>query len=97
MSILNEIEVLSRVILFKGLTPQRLKLIAFTSQLYEFKENETIFKQNEEGHEAFVILEGSVDVIVDIKGKDVVVNAIGANEIVGGNCFTFRKQTNGDH
>lgn len=65
MTIDAEVEALSRVPLFQGLEPSKLRLLAFISDRMEFQDGETLCQQGDIGDSAFVVLSGEVAVHVD--------------------------------
>lgn len=84
MSLLkNEVDVLKRVPLFSGVDAAKLKLLAFTSRVVRFEANEVLFRQNEPGDSAYVILSGKARVYVD--GPDGVIELaeVGETDFVG--------------
>lgn len=83
MALNEEVQMLRQVPLFAGVSPPRLKLLAFTSERVEFRPGEILFMQGDPGDAAFVILSGRADVIVDgPKGSNKVAE-IAENSIVG--------------
>lgn len=65
MTIDAEVQVLSRVPLFQGLEPSKLRLLAFISDRMEFQDGEHLCHQGDDGDSAFVVLSGEVAVFVD--------------------------------
>jgi putative ABC transport system ATP-binding protein len=59
------VEIMARIPLFAGIDRAKLKLLAFTSEKVEFAPGDTVFHQGDAGDRAYVVLEGSVDVIVE--------------------------------
>lgn len=83
-SILNaEISALAQVPLFAEMDPSRLKLLAFTSERLTYAAGEDLFHQGDPGDAAYVILKGSVDVVIGEGDDELVVNRLGTNELVG--------------
>ena len=83
MALNDEVEMLGNVSLFAGLQPSQLKLLAFTSQRLTFTEGDMLFKQDDPGDAAYVVLCGTAEVIVKINGSDVVVATLEENAIIG--------------
>ena len=79
----DEVELLGKVSLFAGLQPSQLKLLAFTSQRLTFEEGDILFRQNDPAYEAYVVLSGTAEVIVEINGSEMVVASLKKNAIVG--------------
>lgn len=83
MALNEEVQMLRQVPLFAGVSPPRLKLLAFTSERIEYRPGEVLCKQGDPGDAAFVILSGRADVLVDSpKGANKVAE-IAENSIVG--------------
>lgn len=83
MSILSEVDRLRRIPLFAQIDTSKLKLLAFTSERLAFEKGAVLFKQGDRGDSAFLILEGSVDVVVDSANGPVTVAHLGQNAFVG--------------
>jgi CRP/FNR family transcriptional regulator, cyclic AMP receptor protein len=83
MSILSEVDRLRRIPLFAQIDTSKLKLLAFTSERLAFDKGAVLFKQGDRGDSAFLILEGSVDVVVESANGPVTVAHLGQNAFVG--------------
>ena len=64
MTLQQDVDVLRRIPLFAKIESARLKLLAFTSEHIEFAAGEPICRQGEQGDAAYIVLEGSADVVV---------------------------------
>ena len=82
MSIEQEVEILRRIPLFANVEPAKLKLMCFASERITFKQGQSLFEQGDVGDSAYIIIEGSADVIVNTEGP-MVVAQLGKNDIVG--------------
>ena len=69
MSIEEEASALLRVPPFKPVPANRLKLLAFASQLVTEHAGTVIITQDRPGESAYVLLEGTVRVEIDIEGS----------------------------
>lgn len=83
MALKDEVEQLRRVPLFADVAPAKLKLLAFTSDRVSYRADEVLFLQGDEGNEAFVILNGRADILVDSPKGPIKVAEVGENSIVG--------------
>jgi CRP/FNR family transcriptional regulator, cyclic AMP receptor protein len=84
MSLLkNEVDVLKRVPLFSGVDAAKLKLLAFTSKVVRFKANEVLFRQNDVGDSAYVILSGTARVFVEGADGEIELAQVGETDFVG--------------
>ncbi len=79
----GETAVLRNVPLLAGLDWSTLKLIACTSERQEYERGDTIFRKGELGQDAFVLLSGEVEVVVDGAGGDEVLYRLGAGQMIG--------------
>ena len=82
MSIEQEVEVLRRIPLFANVEPAKLKLMCFASERITYKGGQSLFEQGDIGDAAFIIVDGSADVIVT-RDAPIVVAQVGKNDIVG--------------
>ena len=82
MSIEQEVEILRKIPLFANIEPAKLKLMCFASERITFKEGQSLCEQGDIGDAAYVIIEGTADVIVT-RDTPLVVAQVGKNDIVG--------------
>lgn len=75
----DEVELLRRLPLFAGVSPAKLKLLAFTSDRIKFDAGRELFKQGDPGDAAYVVLSGNADVIVGERK----VATVNPSELVG--------------
>lgn len=84
MSLDQEVEVLRRIPLFANIDPAKLKLLAFASQRMTYKPGAALFRQGDPGDAAYIVIEGSAEVVVgNGNGGELVVAEIARNQIVG--------------
>ncbi len=79
----DEVKMLKQVPLFAGVSPAKLKLLAFTSERVLYRADEVLFSQGDPGDAAFVILSGKADVLVDGPAGQIRVAELTENAIVG--------------
>lgn len=81
---LNEIVgILQRIPLFAGIDRSKLKLLAFTSDHAAFDKGQFVFKQGDRGDNAYVIIEGEVDVVLESIGGPRIVAVLGRDQVFG--------------
>lgn len=81
---LNELtEHLQSIPLFSALDSSRLKLLAFTNEVLEYADEESLFLQDEGADSIFVILEGEVEIRRTDEDMETVVDRKVAGETVG--------------
>jgi ABC-type multidrug transport system fused ATPase/permease subunit len=79
----REVEVLSAIPFFKGMDASRLKLLAFAAERRVFQPGEIIVRQGEKGDRAYVVLDGSVDIILQSdQGIQTIATRVG-RELIG--------------
>ncbi len=83
MGLEQEVEVLRRIPLFANIEPARLKLMAFASQRMTFKPNQALCREGEAGDAAYIIVEGTADILKDTEDGPVKVAQVGRNAIIG--------------
>ncbi|HEY5598323.1 MAG TPA: cyclic nucleotide-binding domain-containing protein [Kiloniellales bacterium] len=82
MSIEQEVEILRKIPLFANIDPARLKLMCFASERLTFKPGQSLFERGDPGDAAYIIVDGTADVIATID-KPTVVAKLAKNDIVG--------------
>ena len=82
MSIEQEVEILRRIPLFANIEPAKLKLMCFASERITYKSGQSLCEQGDIGDAAYIIIEGSADVIVT-REAPLVVAQVGKDDIVG--------------
>jgi CRP-like cAMP-binding protein len=83
MSLKDEVELLRRVPLFAKVSPAKLKLLAFTSDRVTFGADQVMFNQGDQGEDAYVVLSGTADILVNLQSGQVKIAGVEPNEIVG--------------
>ena len=79
----QEAEVLAKVAFFAGMDRSRLKLLAFTSERLHFDPGQDLFRQGDAGDKAYVVIDGSVDIIVDTANGPKTIATRSAGELIG--------------
>lgn len=75
--------IFAKLELFRGMTPEVIERIAEQSVEDRYSSGDTVITQGEEDDDMFVILEGGVDVVVDVEGSEVVVDEMRAGDYFG--------------
>lgn len=83
MSLNEEVEALRSVPLFAKVDASKLKLLAFASERLTFGAGQELCRQGEPGDVAYIVLEGSADVVVDAPGGELAVARLGRNDLIG--------------
>ncbi len=79
----DEVKMLRQVPLFAGVSPAKLKLLAFTSERVCYRAGEALFHQGDAGDAAYVILSGRADILADSDKGPIKVAEVEENSIVG--------------
>lgn len=79
----EEVEMLRKIPLFASIDPGKLKLLAFASDRKVYQDKQDLFKQGEIGDAAYVVVEGTADIVVETDAGEVVVAQLGSNEFIG--------------
>ncbi len=83
MSIYKEVEILRQIPLFANIDPAKLKLMAFASERLTFQSGHSLFRQGDPGDAAYIIIEGTADILVDTPSGPITVATLAKNDIVG--------------
>jgi CRP-like cAMP-binding protein len=83
MSIDTEVEILRQIPLFANIDPAKLKLMAFASERLTFQNGQSLFRQGDPGDAAYIIVEGTADILVDTPAGPITVATLAKNDIVG--------------
>ena len=83
MSIEKEVEVLRQIPLFSNIEPAKLKLMAFASERLTFHSGQALFCQGDPGDAAYIVVEGTADVLVDTPSGPLTVATLTKNAIIG--------------
>jgi CRP-like cAMP-binding protein len=83
MSLEEEAKMLRNIGLFAHLEPSKLKLLAFTSHWLKFQPGEELCHEGDPGDSAYIITDGTADVLVDSENGPVLVATRGKNEVIG--------------
>jgi len=79
----DEINVLRSVPLLASLSPETLKLVAYSSERHTFDPGEEVFHAGDKSNGAYILLSGRMEVSVDADGSKFVVGAVEVGDIVG--------------
>jgi CRP-like cAMP-binding protein len=80
---MDDVDLLRRIPMFAKIDPAKLKLLAFTSERVTFEAGQELFHQGDSGDAAYIIVDGSTEVLLDSPQGPVVVARLGTNSLVG--------------
>lgn len=76
-------EVLGRLALFQGVSTEIVDRLADAATPFRFAEGETLIHQGGEDNDMFLLVEGAVDVLVTVDGKELLVAPMQAGDYFG--------------
>ena len=83
MSLNDAVAVMTDVPMFRNVDPKRLRVFAFMGETLTFRAGERLFEKGDDGDAAYIVIDGSVDVLVPVDTGEAVVAVLGAREIFG--------------
>ena len=69
--------------MFAKLDASKLKLLAFTSEILTFEDEDIVFHAGDSADCAFVIMEGAVDILTDTESGPIVALTLQQNQLFG--------------
>jgi len=78
-----EVSALQRTPMFQGVDPSRLRLLAFMGEDRTFRDGEFVVRQGETSDNAYLILDGRADVVVEFEDTSSVVAQLKESEVFG--------------
>lgn len=78
-----EVAALQRTPMFQGVDASRLRLLAFMGEDRSFRDGEFVVRQGDMSDNAYLILEGRAEVIVEFSGDSSIVAQLGDSEVFG--------------
>ncbi len=79
----TEVDLLRRIPLFAKIEPAKLKLLAFASERLQFENGQDLFRQGDMADAAYVIIDGTADVLADTPAGEIPIASLKRNDIVG--------------
>lgn len=83
MSLNDAVKVMMEIPMFRNVDPKRLRLFAFMGETLTYRAGERLFEMGDEGNAAYIIIDGTVDVLVPVAGGELSVATLGPREIFG--------------
>lgn len=83
MDLVQETDLLRKIPMFAKLDISRLKLLAFTSEMLIFESGDILFHAGDTADCAYVIMEGTVDILTDTENGTVVASTLEQNQLFG--------------
>ena len=83
MDLVQETDLLRKIPMLAKLEASKLKLLAFTSEILTFEDNDIVFHVGDDADCAFVIMEGAVDILTDTENGPIVELTLQQNQLFG--------------
>lgn len=83
MSLEQEVDLLRNIPFFAKIDPAKLKLLAFTSERIAYAPGQNVFRKGEPGDAAYIVIEGSADILIEGGEGEVKVAEAKVNDLVG--------------
>ena len=83
MDLAEETDLLRKIPMFAKMETSKLKLLAFASEMVSFQNGDVVFNNGDSADYAYVIMEGSVDVITETDQGPVVTVTLSQNQLIG--------------
>lgn len=83
MSLNKTVDVLCEVPIFRNIDPKQLRLFAFMGETLTYRAGERLFERGDEGDAAYVVINGSVNVLVPTDDGEATVAVLSEREIFG--------------
>lgn len=83
MSLEQEVELIRRFPIFSKITPAKQKLLCFSSERLTYAAGQEIFHAGAVGDACYVVIDGTIEISVDLPKGPFVIGTMGSNEIMG--------------
>jgi len=83
LELTQEADMLRKVPMFANLETSKLKLLAFTSEMFHYDDKEVLFHEGDSADCAYVVMQGSVDVVTESENGQVVTSNLRVNALFG--------------
>ena len=83
MDLAEETDLLRKIPMFAKMETSRLKLLAFASEIVVFDAGDVVFNRGDSADFAYVIMEGSVDIVNETDAGPVVSGKLKQNQLIG--------------
>ncbi len=83
MNLTEETDLLRNIPMFSSLEPSKLKLLAFTSEMLKYDDKEILFTIGDSADSAYVIMDGEVDILIDIENGTMDTLTLHKNQLIG--------------
>jgi CRP-like cAMP-binding protein len=78
-----EVAAMRRIALFSGIEPKRLKMLAAVCDRIRFAPGEVVFRQGDDADAAYVVLDGTADIVDESGTSERSIAKVGRHAIIG--------------
>ena len=83
MDLVQETDLLRKIPMFAKLDASKLKLLAFTSEMVNYPDGDIVFCMGDSADSAYVIMDGSVDIMVETDRGSIVASTLQQDQLFG--------------
>ncbi len=83
MDLAEETDLLRKIPMFAKMETSKLKLLAFASEMVSFEDGDVVMSAGDNADVAYVIMEGSVNIMTDTATGPVVTATLTENQLIG--------------
>lgn len=83
MDLAEETDLLRKIPMFAKMETSKLKLLAFASEMVSFEDGDVVMNSGDNADVAYVIMQGSVDIITETDTGPVVTSTLSDNQLIG--------------
>lgn len=83
MDLVQETDLLRKIPMFAKLDASKLKLLAFTSEIVNYQDGDVLFHLGDSADSAYVIMEGTVDIMVETDSGSIVASTLKQDQLFG--------------
>jgi CRP-like cAMP-binding protein len=83
LDLAEETDLLRKIPMFAKMETSKLKLLAFASEMVSFDNGDIVFTHGDPANYAYVIMDGSVDIITETEAGPVVTVTLSQNQLIG--------------
>lgn len=83
MDLVQETDLLRKIPMFSKLDASKLKLLAFTSEMVNYQDGDVLFKLGDSADSAYIIMEGTVDIMVETDSGSIVASTLKQDQLFG--------------
>src|SRR5688572_6292576 len=83
MSLTQEVELIRQVPILSNLAPAAQKMLCFASERVCFEAGQVLFRQGDKADAAYIVIEGSIEIVVWTASGSLLVNTVEQFGVIG--------------